>query len=83
MATLYIVGLQFLYRKGMGMRNGVSDAVFVFCWANLEGCGKLTTKRFFFFGHEKCFEVGLLETVGIWNLMVASLQSTLCENILP
>lgn len=67
----------------MGVRTGVGDAVFVVCWAKLEGCGKLTMKRIFFFGHEKCFEQGLLETVGIWHLTVASLQSTLSGNVLP
>lgn len=60
----------------------MGDALFVVCWAKLEGCGKLTMK-IFVFGHEKCFEVALLETVGIWNLTVASLQSALSENVLP
>lgn len=29
------------------MRTGVGDALFVVCWAKLEGCGKLTMKIFF------------------------------------
>lgn len=33
----------------MGVGTRVGDAVFVVCWAKLEGCGKLTMKRFFFF----------------------------------